>query len=49
MKIVWILNLLGMIVCLNSSHKINKYLKGNPVLSLFLVVVIESIQLVNNV
>ena len=39
----------GMIVCLNSLHKINKYLKGNPVLSLFFVVVIESNQLVNNV
>ena len=33
----------GMIVCLNSSHKINKYLKGNLVLSLSSVVVIESI------
>ena len=31
----------GMIVCLNSSHKIIKYLKENPVFSLFFVVVIE--------
>ena len=39
----------GMIVCLSSSHKINKKLKENPVLSLFFVFVIESDQLVNNV
>ena len=49
MKTMWIFGVLGMIVCLNSSHKINKYLKGNPVLSLFFVVGIESNQLVNNV
>ena len=33
----------GMVVCLDSSHKTNKYLKRNPVLSLFSVVVVESI------
>ena len=49
MKTVLVLGVFDMIVCLNSSHKISKYLEGNPMLSLFSMVIIESTQLINNV